>query len=612
MNQLFKKILSFLLLFIFIPFSSCEKDSEQDSSKTKTKYNFTVREVSLSSLSHDTELLNIAGKIKPKKSNLSGKLIYDPLNDFYFDDTSGKEIVAENGQKSYTFQIITDDDNSKVENLLFTQKENGEYDAYRVQYNFTEEELKTMTIEDIAVQKANYTLITSSKPNFTGKPTATCWSIEVWVDITPDQGENVGFYQSNPYSGGYISIAKVCSQTSTEIETGTDLDGGNSGWGTGTFSGNQSPVSGSGIYTTPVVTPGTKFIKSIYPKILRSDFFNLSEKAHELSFNYLNLHNFDVISQSKVRGALTKLNVFNLSELPYEIHTGIFDNLVKNDFSFESIYFGNYIISLGYEAVNLDIPASFKSPMNIDRTAITNATPEGEKFNAIYDILKESPEFKELFIKIFNNNERFNVKFEIGNIGGGANGDTKTDLLNPTNNKIIIDANFIKNNSKLVVAKTILHECIHAFLNVKLCDGELGNIPNINNNDFYNIVNQSYDGFNNNQAQHNFIYNYMLPTMEKVLAEIKDKLVSTAESTFLQDLVFHPESPSVDVKFTWTDFYHNLALSGLQDCTFFKNEIATLIKDSQTGEIKSINVKDQVKLNYYNQYQTRINGLSKN
>ncbi|AOC95375.1 hypothetical protein BB050_02261 [Flavobacterium anhuiense] len=257
---------------------------------------------------------------------------------------------------------------------------------------------------------------------------------------------------------------------------------------------------------------------------------------------------------------------------------------------------------------------SQKSPVNVDLSAILNDLnlPENQKFNTVYKTLTESPEFKNLFLNIFQNSTRYNVKFQTGNIAGGANGDTKTNLLDPTNNIITIDANFIKNNSKLVVAKTILHECIHAFLNVKLCDGQLGNIPNINNEDFYNIVNKSYDGFNNDQAQHNFIYNYMIPTMEKVLAEIKDKLISPAESTFLQELVFHPESPTIDVKFNWNDFYKNLVLGGLQDCEFFKNEIATFIKDPQTGEIKSINVIDQVKLNYYNQYKTRIDGLSKN
>ena len=252
-----------------------------------------------------------------------------------------------------------------------------------MQYDFTEEELKTMTKDDIAKHKASYTFITSSKPNLTSKTTVPCWSIEVWVEIPPNEGNLVGADVAGAYSGGWVSVAKVCSESNTEIET--ENNGDNTGWGTGTFSGSSSPIQGSSIYTSPVVTPGSTFIKTIQPNILRSDFFQLSEKAHELTFNYLTLHNFDQISQSKVRGALLKLNVLGLSELPYETHIGVFDNLVKNDFSNESISFGNYIIGLGYSNINIDVSASFKSPMNIDRSAITNDIPGGEKFNEIYD-----------------------------------------------------------------------------------------------------------------------------------------------------------------------------------------------------------------------------------
>lgn len=335
MKNHFKKSLKYLILFITVMLSSCDKDQYEDSSQAETKYNFTVKEVSLNSLSNDDKLLKTVAQIKPKKQNVNGKIIYDPVNNFYFDDTSGKEIITPEGYKSYTFQIISDDDSSQVENVLFTQKENGEYDAYRVKYDFTDGELKTMTKEDIATQKASYTFITSSKPNFTSKVTAPCWSIDVWVEIPPNEGNLVGADVASAYSGGWISVVKICSESNTEIETTTNGD--NTGWGTGTFSGNATPIQGSSIYTSPVVTPGSTFIKTIKPNILRSDFFQLSEKAHELTFNYLTLHNFDQISQSKVRGALLKLDVMVLSQLPYETHIAVFDNLVKNDFSIASI-----------------------------------------------------------------------------------------------------------------------------------------------------------------------------------------------------------------------------------------------------------------------------------
>lgn len=81
------------------------------------------------------------------------------------------------------------------------------------------------------------------------------------------------------------------------------------------------------------------------------------------------------------------------------------------------------------------------------------------------------------------------------------------------------------------IAKTIIHECIHAYLNVKLFDSGQGmSIATQNNLDFFNVVNQEYNGFNGDQAQHNFIYKYLLPTLKTILADVKDKLVTPANN----------------------------------------------------------------------------------
>jgi hypothetical protein len=124
-----------------------------------------------------------------------------------------------------------------------------------------------------------------------------------------------------------------------------------------------------------------------------------------------------------------------------------------------------------------DINTSFKSPFNIDRLVINDATPEGEKFNSIYDEgLAKSPEFQKLFIDLFGSNTRYNVKFVIGAIASGANGNTDTNLLNPTLNLITISPQFLLTHNKMEIAKTIIHECIHAFLNVKLCEPDLSDM----------------------------------------------------------------------------------------------------------------------------------------
>ena len=160
-----------------------------------------------------------------------------------------------------------------------------------------------------------------------------------------------------------------------------------------------------------------------------------------------------------------------------------------------------------------------------------------------------------------------------------------------------------KSQTNIENAKTILQECIHAYLNVKLCDvGQGISIPTLNNLDFFNVVNQKYNGFNSSQDQHNFIYNYMLPTMQTILREVKDNLVTSVNNlTMLNDVSVHiPFDTSPSTPFIWSNYYHNLALAGLQNCSFFQNEIGTITIINGVPTV--INTVNQALMQSYNQY----------
>ena len=117
--------------------------------------------------------------------------------------------------------------------------------------------------------------------------------------------------------------------------------------------------------------------------------------------------------------------------------------------------------------------------------------------------------------------------------------------------------------------------------------------------EFCDVVNQKYNNFLPGQNQHNFIYNFMLPTMVKVRTEVKDKLVSTADETNILPTIIFPNQPdySQRVHFNWVDCLNNLALLGLQSCSFFQNEIGTFFPNGEPN----ITV-NSVKMNNYNQY----------
>ena len=111
-------------------------------------------------------------------------------------------------------------------------------------------------------------------------------------------------------------------------------------------------------------------------------------------------------------------------------------------------------------------------------------------------------------------------------------------------------------------AKTIIYECIHAYLNVKLVDPSIGmSITNLKSMEFCDVVNQQYNDFSPGQNQHNFIYNFMLPILETILAQVKDTLVTSADNATMNGLTMQIPVGTTGTDFIWADFYHNLALS---------------------------------------------------
>lgn len=116
-------------------------------------------------------------------------------------------------------------------------------------------------------------------------------------------------------------------------------------------------------------------------------------------------------------------------------------------------------------------------------------------------------------------------------------------------------------------AKTILHECIHAYLFTISSNPLVGM-------DIAEVINTVLPTV---AEQHDFMYNKMTPTMVTVLSQIKDSLVTPDNNLeMIKNVYVHiPFDTSPSTHFVWSDYYHNLSLQGLQSCTFFKNEIGT-------------------------------------
>lgn len=230
----------------------------------------------------------------------------------------------------------------------------------------------------------------------------------------------------------------------------------------------------------------------------------------------------------------------------------------------------------------LDFQKSLKSPSNIDFSAIDQSTEEGQQFTWIYSKLMESDKFKEMFTETFQTNDpRINVKFEITNDGipTNVNGICKLESLNGKYyNTIKIKKSIFGIHSNISIAKTILHECIHAYLNIKKINQNLGTtITELNGLDLGQLLGTFTGGFggvpvaNGTVTSHDFMFNHMIPVFTNVLADLKEKLISQTHISQAEQsswVLFNNET----YNFTWADLFYYLSLNGLHESTLFSNQ----------------------------------------
>lgn len=611
MKKELKQIPKTLFICLIVFLTSCNKDELYETDNL-SKIKVTARYINFKELKKNykafEEFQEVEQEVNLAKSSnqtgLSSRLIY--LSQYNFTIDTEEILFVEKGDyRSYTFSVHRDEITEEVENLVITQK-NNEVNAYLSKYTLTElekQKIKNFEYVDLHNKTEISKLLnqTQSEPCFDIVSTPVAWNSQGQVTLSlvstveipcPDGGGSGSGGGGESSGGGGGSGGGSWGGGSWG---GGSWSGGGSGSGSD-WPGGGSFTGGSGGYTGGGSSGGSG---------------SGDQSSYEWDAN--SIVTYPVIKIEDARefnSFLNNLRTTDLAAYNYILaNRGIKNKLIfyfiQNNFSDESKIFVTQFIDqcVLNPTLNLDFEASTKSPMNIDFSSIDNTTPEGAKFNAVYDALKSSPEFKSLFIDLFQNNNRINVEFKIGSLNNGANGNTSVIIGGfPICNTITISPAFLNSANKMEIAKTILHECIHAFLNIKLYDTGQGiAISTLNSEELFHLINQQYNGFSGSQDQHNFIYTYMLPTMVQILSDVKDTLVTPDNNLEMNDVVVHiPYNNSPETPFVWADYFHNLSLNGLQNCSFFQNEIG--IVQVINGLITPLNTINQTLMQSFIQY----------
>ncbi|WP_159800475.1 hypothetical protein [Flavobacterium sp. MK4S-17] len=566
MKQTVTKILTFSIVLLL--FVSCQNDDLNEISETTREAKNTETYVNLDFLkTQKLEIYNIIKNYKLTGEPLNNKSVYNTKYKFTI-DTDRVLMINANGIVNYTFRIIEDNNNNNVvKNLVLRSNVEGSYDATLVKYNFTQEDIEKVQngeiINDIE-QKTEFENLPGFDPEqLTLKTIYIHWSCSYVREAYyyyPDNGDLVGGY--NPVEVRYKWTAVNCSVVSyidTEAPGDGSGGGGSIGGGGG---GGISPGGGGGGGTNPNPNPITTGPQlELSPQLNffmgleqdQKDFLNTNTPIKDDVFNYIKQNHTDADKN------------FALQAIDQMMKTGLKFDMIRSN----------------------------SSPGNIDLTAVQGNTVEEIKFRDIYDKLLQSDKYKNLFVNLFGNNDVHNIKFKIGAVQANDPYVNATSQLTKTPesmyNEITITRSHLNDASNVSIAVTIVHELIHAFLNVKMRYPDAGpqfGLDVINGMTFVEAANTHYGGLVGQNNQHNFFVDYMIPTLADIISPLKDKLLTPLqinrvehpelhENYFLNEPMLKDDNtygPSDIIEaFNWDDYFNYISMVGLQHCTAFNS-----------------------------------------
>jgi hypothetical protein len=259
----------------------------------------------------------------------------------------------------------------------------------------------------------------------------------------------------------------------------------------------------------------------------------------------------------------------------------------------------------------LNFGLSTKSPFNVDMTQVLDSINlpandsikiANQKFLCLYKKLTTSNTFKNLFTNVFGDSQDvLNIEFKITkdllHDGEKANGlrtvlpggttNSITGKITKLNQLIEIDQGLLNGESNYNAIKTIIHESIHAYLTLKKLDcTTFTSFDQYNNDDICETINTYYSNFscNGNQGQHEFMFDYMLPTFKIIYGEIgmlnfmTQGNINGLNDNYDLQYLNNPNDPNgINIInshiLDWDEFHFYNTLPGLHNTEVFKNEI---------------------------------------
>lgn len=251
-----------LMLILFLTLASCEKDLYEDGIKNQEE--MIVKTINLKTYSKTPQdLISFQRKMERKKSlRAEGKLAYDSINNFYYDDENVKYIQA-GIKESYTIGIQKEGV-EKLQNILFDKQTDGTYKIYLVKYDVTPDEFRAMTKEEVAQLTPEYIDIEFDNNGVLTERGQYVVCVYVWEQqlVPAHQGDLTG-------DASYVSVLVMsfCEVIGSGVPSYNEGGGGTaypSGQGH-SGSGGSGPGGGDGNNTGGLYGNGSTYTIPVIP-----------------------------------------------------------------------------------------------------------------------------------------------------------------------------------------------------------------------------------------------------------------------------------------------------------------------------------------------------------
>lgn len=353
MKNNFKKNKQLLFLFAMLFLVGCSKDTYEESSQNQNETNIShvkFKDLQVSTNKNLSQMVNSV--VEYRKSSKTNKLVYNEIYDFYIDEENGIYVNI-NGKESYTFPIYKLQSDGTVENLVFNEKENGEFSIILADYSLTKEQLDDLN-HSFSENDVQYYDMSKF-----GVSELVCVDI-----ITTVYGQCNHTHSNNYTCGPKIVTQSYCNWESTGGGVGYDGGGdtgGSGGSNTGgsgdTSGGSSGGGSGGGVVTSPnsgLTSAQYQFLSQLNDLTASETFYTFDETTYNNILNYVESNNTNNLLINSIAYFLNNTNTLWLSNQSAQTQQSIFNYLIENNFTTPSKNFIDGVINVLINEPSID------------------------------------------------------------------------------------------------------------------------------------------------------------------------------------------------------------------------------------------------------------------